>query len=391
MKTIARTFSASGCAALALLLTVLPSATWAVSTVPVLRGSSSYINLGTPPILQLTNNAPFTVEAWVRVEYHHETAVFFSKNKARTTPYSFLFGLTGNGTKMGAHNGSAWRELALPVTIIPGEWHHLAFSFDGTEMTYLFDGVSLGKLTYSFANNATHTVKIGGYSNDFDWWGSLAEVRFWNHARGVFDLAHDMNRRLIGNEYGLLGYWPLDEGSGDLVADRTDHASDGTMVDAAWIVVDDLDLAAFRLAHPITGSTRFTSTNEVKVTALSIPGDCDSYQFTLTGEASAIDPIDWVSTNTPLGLVQFERPAVDTAITVYAWFTNNSSSVSLRRDSASIYYTTAAPTPAVHTALSRELAPQSPTIINGGELDSGSPADWPTAWNSASTPGPRRQ
>ena len=45
--------------------------------------------------------------------------------------------------------------------------------------------------------------------------GAIDEVRLWGFARSYTEIATDLNRRLRGDEPGLLAYWPFDEGTGD--------------------------------------------------------------------------------------------------------------------------------------------------------------------------------
>ncbi|WP_156804809.1 CARDB domain-containing protein [Synechococcus sp. PCC 6312] len=58
--------------------------------------------------------------------------------------------------------------------------------------------------------------------------GQLDDVRLWNTARPRAEL--QANLRLVGNEAGLIGYWPLDEGQGDTAFDQTPGAHHGTLV-----------------------------------------------------------------------------------------------------------------------------------------------------------------
>jgi hypothetical protein len=44
--------------------------------------------------------------------------------------------------------------------------------------------------------------------------GKIADVRFWAAARNAVEIAGAKDRRLSGTEPNLLGYWPLDEATG---------------------------------------------------------------------------------------------------------------------------------------------------------------------------------
>ena len=59
--------------------------------------------------------------------------------------------------------------------------------------------------------------------------GLVDEARVWNVQRTDAQIAQTYATRLTGNEAGLAGYWPMDEGSGTTVADLAGSA-DGTLV-----------------------------------------------------------------------------------------------------------------------------------------------------------------
>src|SRR5262249_33916196 len=59
--------------------------------------------------------------------------------------------------------------------------------------------------------------------------GAIDDIRLWNTARSQAAIQASMNARLIGNESGLVGYWTLDEASGNTALDATANASHGTL------------------------------------------------------------------------------------------------------------------------------------------------------------------
>ncbi|MEN6317089.1 MAG: S-layer homology domain-containing protein [Clostridiaceae bacterium] len=58
--------------------------------------------------------------------------------------------------------------------------------------------------------------------------GKISDVRFWNIARTGEDIKRDKDRVLNGNETGLVGYWKLNEASGDAIDSSTTH-NNGTL------------------------------------------------------------------------------------------------------------------------------------------------------------------
>ncbi|NLL83339.1 MAG: hypothetical protein GX230_03755, partial [Lentisphaerae bacterium] len=248
---------------------------------------------------------------------------------------SYLVGFADN--KLGVYN-TAWRGN-FAVSRQLNRWYHVAFSFDGTNMTFYLDGALLGSAAFSYTHNATHTAKIGGYHTTSDVNGSVSEVRVWDHARTQAEIQFLMNSRLNGAEPGLLGYWPLAEGKGLQALDETTNGSHGVLVNATWASDDTLSLERlFTVAHPVTGNRRFTDTNVLAVVAFPWLDGYTDYQITLNSAEPL--PAAWVATNSrPESVVLALADDNDSTTTITLWMTNVTESVSLLRFDQAIVYT----------------------------------------------------
>jgi hypothetical protein len=100
------------------------------------------------------------------------------------------------------------------------EWHHVAGTWDGAiGQVYLN-----GELIHTYSSNpmsanteqgnaiAFGATGLGSPAYLFD--GLISDVRLWDVKRSQEEIEATMNQRLTGTEAGLVGYWPLDEGSG---------------------------------------------------------------------------------------------------------------------------------------------------------------------------------
>lgn len=328
-------------------------------------GNGYYVDLGTPAALQVPSGEPFTIEGWMLFNSLTSRDMLYSKNNDRLGgSYDYMLGfISGNMT---AYDGSGWRyPTPQPAPIQTEQWIHVAFGYDGTNMNYYLDGEWIGVYSnWNFSNNSGNSVKLGGYSgSDGDINGHKSEVRVWNYARTPAQIHTNMHYRLTGAEEGMLGYWPMNEGEGEWVFDATTNQNAGTIVNAEWKIVDDLDFwhlsgdfkfaLPFTLANIETGSDRFTNSNEVDLVEVSVPEGYDQFQITQIGEVSALG--SWNSTSDIPSRVTFATPAQDTNVFLYAWFTNSAETVTLRRAESSIIYTTTPPVPNVHSNLAREL------------------------------------
>ena len=157
-------------------------------TVLSFTGSGSYIDLGTPDALQIASNDPFTVEGWMYLNATSIRDMLYCKNLSRGTTYTYMFGFY-EGIEMAAYTGhggspsTTWRRVAVPGGVQTEHWYHLAFSFDGTNMSFYLDGDLLGEVAYSFGNYETHAIQIGGFSPASDINGFMSDVRVWDYAR----------------------------------------------------------------------------------------------------------------------------------------------------------------------------------------------------------------
>src|SRR5690606_30001884 len=65
--------------------------------------------------------------------------------------------------------------------------------------------------------------------------GQLDEIRLWNVARSQAEIQAAMYNRMNVGESGLVGYWPLDEGSGNTTADKAGSRTGVLVGGPGWI------------------------------------------------------------------------------------------------------------------------------------------------------------
>ena len=113
-----------------------------------------------------------------------------------------------------------------------GTWSHWAFTKNATtgEMKIYLNG----ELWHSEDSKtkplpASVQVQLGTGANGYYYDGKIDELRIWNRARTQTEIQADMNRRLGGNESGLVGYWHFDQREGNQVKDLTGNGYNGTI------------------------------------------------------------------------------------------------------------------------------------------------------------------
>jgi len=128
-----------------------------------------------------------------------------------------------------------------------GTWHHAVLRYDKDKRVSdgFLDGVESsddmignragpGNLYYGFGAKDTTNLGSGAYFN-----GLIDEVRIWNIVRTQEEIQATMNKRLTGDETGLVGYWNFDDGTANDLSPNGNH---GLLKGDAKVVKSDLAL-----------------------------------------------------------------------------------------------------------------------------------------------------
>ncbi|XXF80006.1 LamG domain-containing protein [Myxococcaceae bacterium GXIMD 01537] len=215
----------------------LRNATWLTPTTPrylEFNGTSTFVDLGNPDRYSFTG--PLTMEAWVRprtlLPLQNILAHGFGTSSEVYLRQVFGVYQTGAwGNDMGG---------GVSVSIPPGDlgqWVHLAGVFDGSNWTLYRNGEQIGQAPASGGLAAVDKpwaigARGGGGERFYD--GGIRDVRFWQGARTASQIQAEMNSTLRGDEPGLIGYWPLNEGEGTTAKDLSRSKNDGKITDPIW-------------------------------------------------------------------------------------------------------------------------------------------------------------
>lgn len=183
--------------------------------------------------------SPFCVEAWVYPRNAMEAQTVISIGKKRVEEIVIEFEPTSDGIEWRAGSRTPYLSASLTRYNCPGKssfcerWWHVALNFTGSSWELWLDNrfVSHAPALVSPEPILNALVNLGK-----SFVGFLAEVRIWSSTRTATELHRDSHRRLSEFDSGLMAYFPLNEGSGDLI---TDHAAGAqhTLLDhhaAAW-------------------------------------------------------------------------------------------------------------------------------------------------------------
>jgi len=203
-------------------------------------GTDDLLDCGNGSSLQITGNK-ITLEVWINVnEFKSQPfagSVIVKDQGSNSSGYMIRCG--GDGIiNFNIGNGS-WHEINTPANSIQlNNWHHVAATYDGTSMRIYIDGElnAQSNMTFTIGNAVNSNLYIGespGFSGRvFN--GKIDEVRIWNVTRTQSQVQSTMNTELAPEYYstadsGLVGYWRMNEGTGQIANDLSFFANNATL------------------------------------------------------------------------------------------------------------------------------------------------------------------
>ncbi|MCW6049895.1 cyanobactin biosynthesis PatC/TenC/TruC family protein [Lyngbya sp. CCAP 1446/10] len=234
---------------------------------PVLTfdGVDSYVAI--PHIsCELGNN--FTVEAWVKTKTNKGVQRVFSEHPA------WGFGLFNNQLRFTVYKRKNYNTTS--AKFVAGTWFHLALVFEANSKLHFYvNGELVQTLDGKRRKKSSSISWFIGTKNPQGaecWKGQLSEIRIWNKCRSQAELQADMSRCLAGNEPGLAGYWPFNEGTANTVCDKTQNANHGTIHGATWELSEVPVLAEVIETQEIVTMTDTNAVQERLQTVLNFDG-----------------------------------------------------------------------------------------------------------------------
>ena len=141
-----------------------------------------------------------------------------------------------------AGNPASWVEVVSPVNSLSlNTWHHVAGTYNGSEMKLYIDGILVATLPFTgtIVAGSSFPLKIGRLADtgQFEtryWSGRIDEVRIWHRSLTPTEISDNMNKHIDPlTASDLAGYWRFNEGTGTLSADQSANGND-VSVSAQW-------------------------------------------------------------------------------------------------------------------------------------------------------------
>ena len=206
---------------------------WVASALPVigeLRSEQTAIysaGVRTNAVDTLVNAAPenFTLMGWYLV----------NKSGAGVGNYNYLCAkvMSANGRMQfneadgalrlwmgGGFDGKTNEEFTVANCMPIGEWTHVALTKSGNKVKIYVNGDLVGENNAFTMGLCDANLTIGGFdvtSSYGGFTGAFRNVGFWSRAMGQANIKAHMHALPDPDDAKLLGYWPLDEGTGNTV------------------------------------------------------------------------------------------------------------------------------------------------------------------------------
>jgi hypothetical protein len=142
-------------------------------------------------------------------------------------------------TSVQNQNSGQYGIVSAPGLIVPGQWYNFAavINADANFMGLYLNGQLVASGGYDASGIRTSTAPLRFGANPTGprefFHGSMDNLEIWNVAQSQSQIQANMGTVLTGNEAGLMGYWPMDEGTGIIVHDRSPHHNDGAFSPSA--------------------------------------------------------------------------------------------------------------------------------------------------------------
>ncbi|UCE17254.1 MAG: MBL fold metallo-hydrolase [Gemmatimonadota bacterium] len=126
-------------------------------------------------------------------------------------------------------------------SLVLDQWQHVAVTYNGEGLVRIYINGIEQDVSFttppsgSIEDNSSDDLVIGNGMGNLAFDGMIDEVRIWNVVRTGEEISGTLDCYLTGDEPGLVGYWQMNEGSGEAIEDQSGSGNTGTIFDAAWI------------------------------------------------------------------------------------------------------------------------------------------------------------
>jgi len=160
-----------------------------------LDGQNDNVNVGSSSII---NPARMTAETWINPSTSpaNNWGIIFARWPGATAyHFSLGDGTTNNKLTIYINTSSGTKNVSIPTTISLGAWHHVAFTYDGTNLNLYVDGTLSATTTHSGNITSVASSSLIGdkVSATLPFKGIVDEFKVYSRALSQAEIAADMS------------------------------------------------------------------------------------------------------------------------------------------------------------------------------------------------------
>jgi hypothetical protein len=170
----------------------------------------------------------FTVEVWVKPSLGGYRTVVMGEGAGGDA--SWEIGLDGDRWYCAVSVPNSTYVYTPLGSLSSGIWHHLACVYDDPTISLYQNGqpIASGAHSIGWASSAVGAIKLGAWPlASFRYSGILDEACLWGVPRSAAQVAGDYDGLFSENDPRIVGYWKLDEGSGQQLIDSSSLGNHG--------------------------------------------------------------------------------------------------------------------------------------------------------------------
>ncbi len=175
------------------------------------------------------------MEVWVYTRTFDDAGAVFSLGRTGSAGRDFALRVRDSDNRW---RGQFWSDHDIDFEYPSlNRWVHFAVVHTGEKTVIYADGEPIAEREQELDTSTREPFRIGMWSHrDTAFNGMIADVRIWNKALDHNEIKARVNESLSGDEDGLAGYWPLNEGAGNTVKDVV-AGHDGRFVgEPQWVL-----------------------------------------------------------------------------------------------------------------------------------------------------------
>jgi surface protein/predicted outer membrane repeat protein len=245
-------------------------------------GTDDYLETNLVPTFNGLDD--ITISTWIKTGA--TSGAIFDISASDIGEYNMILKLDSSGKIRFEYNkeNDEWNQHLSNSVINDNLWHHITIVKKGNNTSLYIDG----KLDTTFdaiysVESATNNSAVVSFArikrdNTLHYTGYISEVSLWNKALNENSIINIMHSPLNGKENELIAYWPLDEGNGTTIKNKTSDANNGTITNAKWI--DN--------APKIYGDTIYTTQGVSTIHKVFLENNTSTTNYTDTSSLSTI-------------------------------------------------------------------------------------------------------